>query len=100
MLMCQFGDPIQYRLFHLQPHPHHSTYFNYEPFQSGINIKSACQLEHLAPTTILDSPSLPTPPLYLMLLTPYSSYPLQPIPISTPPSLGQRSNPQKMVDIL
>ena len=34
------------------------TTIDYEPFRTGI--LAACQLERLAPTTILDSPSLPT----------------------------------------
>src|SRR5437660_12426406 len=35
-----------------------STYLDYEPFQSGI--KATSQIECLAPTTILDSPTLPS----------------------------------------
>src|SRR5438128_7331863 len=63
---------------------HRTTYLDYEPFRSGI--KAASHLERLAPTTILDSPSLPS--LRPILLFPPTTPPPPSHPSPLPPPLS------------
>src|SRR5438128_1570627 len=80
---------------------HRSTYLDYEPFRSGI--KAASQLERLAPTTILDSPTLPSLRSILRFSPPAPLTPYNPSPFLHPftwSEIWHRHRPCKMADIL
>src|SRR5438128_5719367 len=80
---------------------HRTTNLDYEPFRSGI--KAAFHLERLAPTTILDSPSLPSLRAILRFspttpLTPYNPSPsLHPLSWS---EISPQHRPRKMAEVL
>jgi len=80
---------------------HRTTYLDYEPFRSGI--KAASHLEHLAPTTILDSPSLPSLRAILRFSPPTPLTPYNPSPFLHPFSWSEiwhQHRPRKMADVL
>src|SRR5438128_2907160 len=80
---------------------HRSTYLDYEPFRSGI--KAASHLERLAPTSILDSPSLPSLRAILRFSPPTPLTPYNPSPFLHPFSSSEiwhQHRPRKMADVL
>ena len=80
---------------------HRVTYLDYEPFKSGI--QAALQLERQAPTTILDSPSLPSLRSILRFSPPSPILPYNPSPFLHPftwSEIWHRHRPRKMADVL
>jgi hypothetical protein len=80
---------------------HRYSFLDYEPFKSGI--KATLHLERLAPTTILDSPTLPLLRSTLRYSPPSPITPYNPSPFLHPftwTEIWHRHRPRKMADVL
>ena len=80
---------------------HRFTLLDYEPYRTGI--KAVLHLERQAPTTILDSPSLPSLRSILRFSPPSPLAPYNPSPFLHPftwAEIFHKHRPRKMADVL